>query len=152
MNPSSRSWAIKTYLFRGWQTWEDHAALPTNGLARESEHQRGLVLGFNNAKFKLGSSEPETRTRRGKHERQEREEKEEKRRQAAGQQKKADQPQAGAQNGEDTKSRQNNKDRRQTKAIENRLVLLSGFDPACYCRTKRKSKRTQQSILVYIYI
>ena len=40
LNPSIRPWAIQTYLFRGWQTWEDHAALPTNGLARESDNLR----------------------------------------------------------------------------------------------------------------
>ena len=38
--PGADPWTSSP-LAAGWQTWEDHAALPTNGLARESNNMRG---------------------------------------------------------------------------------------------------------------
>ena len=38
--PGANPWTSSP-LAAGWQTWEDHAALPTNGLARESNNIRG---------------------------------------------------------------------------------------------------------------
>ena len=38
--PGAFPWTFSP-LATGWQTWEDHAALPTNGLARESNNIRG---------------------------------------------------------------------------------------------------------------
>ena len=131
--PRAFHWPFRT-LARGWQTWEDHAALPTNGLARESEHQRGLVLGYINAnlnkvianqKRRQGEAGPKDSNGRRKR-------------------KRSDKPQGnrkGRTPGGSTerrhKSRQNNKDRRQTKANENKQERKTGRDPAGQRRTKK---------------
>ena len=74
-SPSSRSRAIQTIPFQGWQTWEDHAALPTNGLARESGNLKGLVLGYNNAIFTRENKKARRRARTETGQRKQREQK-----------------------------------------------------------------------------